>query len=204
MKKDILFLFLTILSYSAYGQETMGIRIGGGVSSLTNFDRSEIFNDYYNTSVGNHFAWDVGFSIQSGLGMPNNYFFQSDAVIGVSGATVSLQGKSNNVDFASFQSCNYFGKKIYLGNRTRFLIGIGVCFDFHLGSDSFYKINTPDFILNNFKSFDFGVAITTGIEYERMRFSINPQIGLVDLTRDKPSVYSRSLKFAMTYNFVSF
>lgn len=204
MKKGILFLLLTMLSYGAYGQETMGIRLGGGISTLTNLDRSEIFNGYNNTSVGNRFAWDIGISIQSGMKMPDNYFFQSDGIIGVSGATVSLQGKSNKVDYASFQLCNYFGKKISLGDKTRFFVGVGVYFDLHLSSDSFYKINTPDFILNNFKDFDFGAAITTGIEYERMRFSINPQIGLVDLTRDKPSVYSRSLKFAMTYNFISF
>jgi hypothetical protein len=190
-------------NYLETSTASMGIRVGGGLSTLTGFDRSAIFRGFHNTSVGYRFAWDFGFSIQTM--MDNNTFFMTEAVMGVSGATVSFGGISSNVDYITFQSCNYLGKKIRLGRNTNFFVAMGLYIDLHALSDELYEIKTPDFILDNFKDVDFGATLMTGIECGRMQFSINPQIGFIDLTRDKEStVYSRSLKVAVTYKFVMF
>lgn len=183
--------------------ESFGIRFGGGVSTLKGLKRSKIFENYKNISITDRFAYDIGFSGQSG--MKNNFFFMSEAHFGVLGATLNLQGKSYTVDYGSFQSCNYLGKKIYLGDKTSVFVALGLYIDLHLEHSTFGETKTPEYILENFKDFDFGGTLMAGIEYDRWQISANPQLGFVDISRDKESsVYNSALKLALTYKFIMF
>jgi len=205
MKKHLLFLFLTIASFNVYGQEyiSLAMRAGIGVSSLKGFDRSEIFkkNGLNNISTGSRLTWDVGFALQAGMG--GGFFFQTEANVGMLGASIEGMGTTygdvTSVDVSSFQSCNYFGKKIVLGEDTRFFVGLGLYVDFMM--DTLIDSDNPEFIDKNFKDWDFGATMMTGIDYGNLQFSINPQIGFIDLTRDRPSVFNRAFKIALTYHF---
>lgn len=208
MKKLTILFLLTFASFLCYGQDyiTMGIRVAGGLSTMKNLERSEIFaaHGLDGISVGNRFAWDLGFTIQGGT--RDGYFYQTDATVGMVGASISNGGYKygggiKKVDFHSFQSNHYLGKKVPIGRKTNFFVALGLYIDFHMDTELFGKSNTPDFVLDNFKDWDMGATLLTGIESGRVQLSINPQMGFIDLTRDRARVYSRSLKLAFTYFF---
>lgn len=210
MKKQITLLALTILSYTLYGQEymAMGIRGAGGFSTLKNISRSSIFptNGLNGVSEGNRFAWDIGISFQGGL--ENNFFCQTDATVGMLGASLKNTGYKygggiNKIDYHSFQSNIYLGKKIPVNENFRFLLAVGLYIDFHMDTSLLGESNTPEFIRENFKDWDFGGTLMAGFECGKVQFAINPQIGFVDLTRDHSRAFNRNLKFAITYYFLS-
>lgn len=190
----------------------MAIRVGGGVSTLKGFGRYENLPSEYSgrPSVRNRFSWEAGISFQTGL--QNDFFLQSECNINMLGASIdgvykesgNKRTKINALDIFGLQLNIHFGKKIALSDNFRLFVSLGpyvgwdLCTTLSDAKDS--KITGSSEA--NLKGYDIGLIIAGGFEYGPLQLSLNPQFGLVDISKNKTGIQHRAYKMALTYHFI--
>lgn len=212
MNRLLIALLLTILPFCVVSSQKIdyfafGLRAGAGVSTLhglRNLSSGTAIGE--DISVRYSFAWDVALVVQEGLG--NGIFYQVES--GVSFQSVSLDGlydidyKSINVksvDATNVYVSASFGKKKDLSTNTRLFVSGGLygsMFYSFMDESRRRVIRMED---TNMKGFDFGTVVSAGIEYGHIHLALNPQFGLVNLSRSGPKVFTRSFKVSTIYFF---
>lgn len=211
-------------SQNRFDYVVFGVRVAGGSSLMNGWDNytnrfpgtNIMIEKPYNTSA--YFSWDFGVSMQT---MYNNkVLIQSDLTFGYQ-VTSLKDGKLEGI--LSFEGIGsyyttlsvYAGSKILLGERTRFVFGIGPYVatnmsDWFSGKDRKYGKNVlpseMDYYTDatllirdaDFRSSDAGATAMVGIEFSNVQLSLNYYHGLSNIVKDEHRLYNRSLKLAVT------
>lgn len=220
---SLIFLFaLPVNSQNRFDYVVFGIRVAGGGSLMNGWDNytnrfpgtNIIIDQPYTTSP--YFAWDIGVSMQT---MYNSkVLIQSDLTFGYQATSLkdgSLEGILSFEGIGSYYTTLsvYAGSKILLGERTRFVFGIGpyvATSDWFSGKDKKYGKNVLpseiDYYTDatllikeaDFRSIDAGATAMVGIEFSNVQLSLNYYHGLANIVKDEHRLYNRSLKLAVT------
>lgn len=222
-------IFLSVSLVNINAQETytvFGVRAGFGLSNLDgmgpyrNTGRlpgTNIFTkDQYKTSV--YPAWDIGVSMQH---VKDKVMIQCDFILA---SYLNTRLKNAYVDEKKLSKIRLFynninvvgGTKIPINENFRYVLGIGPYIGFDMtgwfsdrdrrygkrgDGSTFLFGGTLEAEEADYREFDFGGIIMTGIEIKNIQLALTYQHGFTNVVKDDFSLYNRVYKIAMTYFF---